>query len=104
MFKWFCFCFVNGTLADLVKAIDCFTKLHVDVTMALPLVVFELNSIMYQSNRSFNVPPRQRPGHLNFWKIFVQIPPPLEAEKLFKCPIMGPFQVIKCPHPRETFR
>ena len=43
MFKWFCFCFVNGTLADLVKPIDCFTKL--DVTMALPLVVFELNSI-----------------------------------------------------------
>ena len=43
MFKWFCFCFVNGTLADLVKAIDRFTKL--DVTMALPLVVFELNSI-----------------------------------------------------------
>ena len=30
-------------LADLVKAIDCFTKL--DVTVALPLVVFELNSI-----------------------------------------------------------
>ena len=43
MFKWFCFCFLNGTLPDLVKAIDCFTKL--DVTMALPLVVFELNSI-----------------------------------------------------------
>ena len=31
---------------------------------------------MYQSNRSFNIPPRQPPlGHLNFWKIFVQIPP-----------------------------
>ena len=29
---------------------------------------------------------------------------PLEAEKLFKCPIIDPFQVIKCPHPRETFR
>ena len=27
-----------------------------------------------------------------------------EAEKLFKCPIIGPIQVIKCPHPRETFR
>ena len=26
--------------------------------------------IMYQSNRSFNIP-----GYLNFWKIFVQIPP-----------------------------
>ena len=43
MFKWVCFCFVNGTLADLVKAIDCFTKL--DVTMALPPIVFKLNSI-----------------------------------------------------------
>ena len=27
--------------------------------------------VMYQSNRSLNIPP----GHLNFWKIFVQIPP-----------------------------
>ena len=26
---------------------------------------------MYQSNRSLNI----LPGHLNFWKIFVQIPP-----------------------------
>ena len=32
--------------------------------------------LMYQSNRSFNIPPHgQPPGHLNFWKIFVQIPP-----------------------------
>ena len=31
--------------------------------------------IMYQSNRSLNIPPGQPPGHLNFWKIFVQIPP-----------------------------
>ena len=23
----------------------------------------------------FNIPPGQPPGHLNFWKIFVQIPP-----------------------------
>ena len=30
---------------------------------------------MYQSNRSLNIPtPGQPPGHLNFWKIFVQIP------------------------------
>ena len=58
--------------------------------------------VMYQSNRSFNIPPGQPLGHLNFWKIFGKFPPP-EAEKLFKCPIIGPFQVIKCPHPRETF-
>ena len=30
--------------------------------------------LMYQSNRSLNI-PGQPPGHLNFWKIFVQIPP-----------------------------
>ena len=47
-------------------------------------------------------PPGQPPGHLNFWKILFKFPPP-QAEKLFKCPIIGPFQVIKCPHPRETF-
>ena len=34
----------------------------------------------------------------------LQHPSPPEAEKLFKGPIIGPFQVIKCPHPRETFR
>ena len=41
-------------------------------------------------------PPRATPRAFqlldNFWKI----------EKLFKCPIIGPFQVIKCLHPRET--
>ena len=30
---------------------------------------------MYQSTRSFNIPPGQPPGHLNFWKKFFQIPP-----------------------------
>ena len=35
-------------------------------------------------------PGHPPPGDLNFWKIFVQTPPP-EAEKLFKCPIIGPF-------------
>ena len=33
---------------------------------ALPRHLF-----MYQLNRTLNIPP----GHLNFWKIFVQIPP-----------------------------
>ena len=28
------------------------------------------------------------PGHLNFWKIFVEIPPH-QAERLFKCPTPG---------------
>ena len=37
------FRFLNGTLADLVKAIDCFGKLA--VTVALQLAVLELISI-----------------------------------------------------------
>ena len=31
--------------------------------------------LMYRSNRSFNIPPGQPPGHLTFLKIIVQIPP-----------------------------
>ena len=35
-----------------------------------------IRPIMYQSNRSLNIPPgKNPPGYLNFWKIFVQIPP-----------------------------
>ena len=50
---------------------------------------------MYQSKLKLHHPPHgQSPGHLNFWKICVQIPPP-RGEKLFKCSIIGPFQVIK---------
>ena len=45
----------------------------------------KFNIITYQSNRNFNTP---MPGHLSFpW-----------AGKLFKCPVIGLFQVIKCPH------
>ena len=35
----------------------------------------KLVPLMYQSNRSLNIPPGQPPGHLNFWNIFVQNPP-----------------------------
>ena len=56
---------------------------------------------MYQSNRSLNIPPGQPPDIWIFGKFLFKFPPP-EDEKLFKCPIIGPFQVIKCPHPRET--
>ena len=39
-------------------------------------LIFQKNScVMYRSNRSFNIPPRQPPGHLTFLKIIVQIPP-----------------------------
>ena len=34
-----------------------------------------IRPIMYQSNRSLNIPPGQPPAYLNFWKIFVQVPP-----------------------------
>ena len=44
--------------------------------------------LMYQSNRSFNIPPRATPRAFEFWQIFVQIPPS-RAEKLFKCPPPG---------------
>jgi len=37
--------------------------------------VYSVILVMYQSNRGLNIPPGQPPGHLNFWKIFVQIPP-----------------------------
>ena len=50
------------------------------------IVTFFLSvAVMYLSNRSFNIPPGQPPGHLNFWKIFGKFPPH-RAEKLFKCP------------------
>ena len=32
-------------------------------------------TVMYRSNPSFNIPPRQPPGHLTILKIIVQIPP-----------------------------
>ena len=56
--------------------------------------------LMYQSNQSFNIsPPGNPPGIWIFGKFLFKSPPPPEAEKLFKCPIIGPFQVIKCRHP-----
>ena len=30
--------------------------------------------------------------------------PPFLSQKAVQCPIIGPFQVIKCPHPRENFQ
>ena len=60
--------------------------------------------LRYQSNRSFNIPPPGNPRAFEFFAKFLFKFPPPEAEKLCKCPIIGPFQVIKCPHPWETFR
>ena len=61
---------------------------------------FEETYVPVKSKLKHPPPP---PGHLNFWKIFGKFPPP-EAEKLFKCPIIGPSQVIKYLHPQETFQ
>ena len=47
-------------------------------------------------------PPGNPPGIWIFGKFLFKFPTP-EAEKLFKCPIIGPFQVIKCRHPRGNF-
>ena len=63
-----------------------------------------IDYVMYQSNRSFNISPPGNPRAFVFFAKFLFKFPPPEAEKLFKCPIIDPFQVIKCPHPRETFR
>ena len=74
------------------------------LNMAEPLIAFEGDGegsegergsqwepkVMYQSNRSFNIPP---PGHLNFGKFFLFKFPPPQAEKLFKCP-----------HPHENYQ
>ena len=36
--------------------------------------MFACIDVMYRSNRSFNIPPGQPPGHLTCLKIIVQIP------------------------------
>ena len=51
-------------------------------------------SIMYQSNRSFNMPP---PGIWLFRKLLFKFPP-TRAKMPFKCPSQRAIQVIKCPH------
>ena len=63
---------------------------------------------MYQSNRSSSIAP----GHLNFWKIFVQIPPSLDQKavqishyrNLFKYPIIASFKLIQCPYPWKNYQ
>ena len=49
-------------------------------------------------------PPPATPWAFEFFGKFLFKFPPPEAKELFKCPIVGPFQVIKCPHPQETFQ
>ena len=61
------------------------------------LAHWPMSSFMYQSNRSFNISPPGKPRVFEFLEnFFFKFPPPV-AEKLFKCPIIGPFQVIIMP-------
>ena len=57
--------------------------------------------VMYQSNRSFNMPPPGNPpGIWLFWKLLFKFPPTW-AKIPFKCPTPGSIQVIKCPYPGD---
>ena len=47
---------------------------------------------MYRSNRSFNIPPGQPPGHLTCSKIIVQTPP---------YPSQNAVQMPQCTHPED---
>ena len=110
---WKCvvlFAFVTGinkpeeTLWQLATA-NFHSHLQLISTLCRQLMPPKLSiRFMYQSNRSFNIPPLGNPRAFEFFAKFLFKFPPPKAEKLFKCPIIGPFQVIKCPHPRETFR
>ena len=44
---------------------------HKKLVSLLSSSIDQSPSLMYQS---LNIPPGQPPGHLNFWKIFVQVP------------------------------
>ena len=60
--------------------------IHIDMSQ------IRLTYVMYQSNRSFNIPLGNIPGIWIFEKFLIKFPPH-RAEKLFKCP-----------HPRENYR
>ena len=59
------------------------------------------HTIMYRSNRSFNMPPPGNPpGIWLFWNFLFKFPP-TRAKMPFKCPTLGSIQVIKCPNPGD---
>ena len=62
------------------------------------------SNVLVKSKLKHPPPPRATPRHLKFWKIFVQIPHSRGQKAVQNnCPIIGPFQVIKCPQPPEHF-
>ena len=48
--------------------------------------------------------PAKTPQALEFGKVLFKSFPPEGPKKLFKCHIIGPFQVIHCPHSRESYQ
>ena len=61
-------------------------------------VAFFADNVPVKSKLQLPPPPGNPPGIWIFGKFMFKFPPP-RAKKLFKCPIIGPFQVIRCPHP-----
>ena len=84
----------NGWCLTTLREYECLEMFSFSVMQSTIRFTY-VKAIMYQSNRSFNIPsgtPGQPPGHLNFWKFLFKFPPH-RAEKLFKCP-----------HPRENYQ
>ena len=66
----------EGRLYLLDTTGDKFEEITVSITLNLFSFDFlNMHIIMYHSKQSFNILPGQHYGHLNFWKICVQISP-----------------------------
>ena len=87
----------NGTL---VLSLTCMIFLYEEcIGSAFTVLYFRWMMLFYVpvKLKLKHPSPGNSPG-----KFLFKFPPP-EAEKLFKCPIIGPFQVIKCPPPPGNF-
>ena len=62
---------------------------------------YKHGTLMYRSNRSFNIPPWTTPRAFDFFENYCSNSPPTRAKIPFKCPTLGSIQVIKCPHPGD---
>ena len=87
----------NGTL---VLSLTCMIFLYEEcIGSAFTVLYFRWMMLFYVpvKLKLKHPSPGNSPG-----KFLFKFPPP-EAEKLFKCPIIGPFQVIKCSPPPGNF-
>ena len=65
--------------------------------------LWPFNTVMYRSNRSFNIPPPGKtPGHLTFLKIIVQIPP-YTVQNAVQMPLTRVHSGDQMPPPRGHF-